>query len=159
MFCNRVIPHSAFKSIQLVRRFHANAFSETPATQTDMVLTQWAFFGLLVTRAHQLGLTYTKEEEEGLVHFWRAVGYLMGIEDRLVGYSGHFFSPLLRFFILCHNYILVSLPLFSCFFILYNGFFFVCFILLYIFSSFSKFNTLILHKFILCFIFILESFP
>ncbi|KAK3866495.1 hypothetical protein Pcinc_027975 [Petrolisthes cinctipes] len=72
----------AFKSIQQVRQLHSSAFRSSSVTQTDMVLTQWAFFGLVVTRGRQLGLTYTREEEEGLVHFWRAVGYLLGIEDR-----------------------------------------------------------------------------
>ncbi|XP_042219977.1 uncharacterized protein LOC121864878 isoform X1 [Homarus americanus] len=79
---------SAFKSIQLVRRMHTSSFSDSQtagvllASQTDMVVTQWAFFGLALTHGQQLGLRCTRNEEESLVHFWRCIGYLLGIEDR-----------------------------------------------------------------------------
>lgn len=51
-------------------------------SQTDMVVTQWAFFGLVLTQGPQFGMKLTKEEEEGFVHFWKMVGFLLGIEDR-----------------------------------------------------------------------------
>ncbi|XP_071546079.1 uncharacterized protein [Panulirus ornatus] len=79
---------SAFKSIQLVRRMHTTSHKDAKkagvaiATQTDMVVTQWAFFGLVLTHGQYLGLSCSREEEESLVHFWKSVGYLLGIEDR-----------------------------------------------------------------------------
>lgn len=86
---------SAYKSIQLVRRIHVrshtdakNALAAFPS-QTDMVITQWAFFGLVLTHGEQLGIKCTNEEEEALVHFWKSIGYLMGIEDRYnLAYGG-----------------------------------------------------------------------
>ncbi|XP_066986880.1 uncharacterized protein [Macrobrachium rosenbergii] len=78
----------ASKSIQLVRRIHlvshANARKAHIAmpSQTDMVVTQWAFFGLALTHGQQLGLKGSIQDEEALIHFWRTIGYLMGIEDR-----------------------------------------------------------------------------
>ncbi|XP_050738474.1 uncharacterized protein LOC127009423 [Eriocheir sinensis] len=84
----------AFRSIQQVRKMHSNAFTSAESaqvsvpSQADMVVTQWAFFGVLLIRGRQLGVYCSKEEEEGLVHFWRAVGYLLGIEDRFNLASG-----------------------------------------------------------------------
>ncbi|XP_064099752.1 uncharacterized protein LOC135210816 [Macrobrachium nipponense] len=78
----------ASKSIQLVRRIHlvshANARKAHIAmpSQTDMVITQWAFFGLALTHGQQLGLKGSNHDEEALIHFWRTIGGLMGIEDR-----------------------------------------------------------------------------
>ncbi|XP_066982389.1 uncharacterized protein [Macrobrachium rosenbergii] len=78
----------ASKSIQLVRRMHTvshtdarNAKIAMPS-QVDMVVTQWAFFGLVLTHGPQLGIKGTKVDEEAFVHFWKTIGYLMGIEDR-----------------------------------------------------------------------------
>ncbi|XP_069183723.1 uncharacterized protein [Procambarus clarkii] len=79
---------SAFKSIQLVRRMHTSAFTDAHkaniaiASQADMVVTQWAFFGLVITHGEQLGIRCTRKEEESLIHFWKCIGYLLGIEDR-----------------------------------------------------------------------------
>ncbi|MPC23072.1 hypothetical protein E2C01_016109 [Portunus trituberculatus] len=79
---------SAFRSIQQVRKMHSNAFRSaesaqvSTASQTDMMVTQWAFFGVLLTRGHRLGVRCSREEEEGLVHFWKSIGHLLGIEDR-----------------------------------------------------------------------------
>ncbi|XP_063861487.1 uncharacterized protein LOC135101449 isoform X1 [Scylla paramamosain] len=85
---------SAFRSILQVRKMHSNAFRSaesaqvSTATQADMMVTQWAFFGVLLTRGHRLGVRCSKEEEEGLVHFWKSIGYLLGIEDRFNLASG-----------------------------------------------------------------------
>ncbi|XP_063585865.1 uncharacterized protein LOC134763235 [Penaeus indicus] len=79
---------SAYKSIQLVRRMHTSTHFEAQklqkcfTSQADMVVTQWAFFGLVLTQGSQFGVQLTREEEEGLVHFWRIIGYLLGIEEK-----------------------------------------------------------------------------
>ena len=55
------------------------------ANQLDMVVTQWAFCGLLALKWKELGISENSVDcLPGLVHFWRTIGYLMGIEDRLV---------------------------------------------------------------------------
>ncbi|XP_076055330.1 uncharacterized protein LOC143033729 [Oratosquilla oratoria] len=52
-------------------------------SQMDMALTQYAFFGLLVTHPRMLGLWWVSHQDlEGLVHFWRGVGWLLGISDK-----------------------------------------------------------------------------
>ena len=52
-------------------------------TQYDMVLTQWSIIGPIVLWPAKFGLyNITKEELESLVHFWKVIGYTLGIEDR-----------------------------------------------------------------------------
>ena len=52
-------------------------------SQYDMALTQWAFIGILILFPKECGLhPATKQELEELIHFWRVMGYLNGIEDR-----------------------------------------------------------------------------
>ncbi|XP_068232748.1 uncharacterized protein [Palaemon carinicauda] len=78
----------ASKSIYLVRRMHTVSHKDARdaqiamPSQVDMVVTQWAFFGLALTHGQQLGMKATRTDEEALIHFWRTIGYLMGIEDR-----------------------------------------------------------------------------
>lgn len=85
---------SAFRSIQLVRGMHTKAFTDAHksevvlASQSDMVVTQWAFFGLVLTHGPQLGIHCTRSEEESLVHFWKCIGYLLSIDDRYNVCSG-----------------------------------------------------------------------
>jgi len=79
---------SAFQSIQLVRRLHLSSITKANkslnllTSQRDMVVTQWAFFGLVIIQGPLLGIQLTTEEEECLVHFWKTMGYMLGIEDR-----------------------------------------------------------------------------
>ena len=51
-------------------------------TQKDMVLTQFAFIGILIKYPVQLGFHHIDDEMECLVHFWRYIGYALGIEDK-----------------------------------------------------------------------------
>lgn len=51
-------------------------------TQKDMALTQFGFLGMLVVRKKELALTGTEEDEMAIVHFWRVVGYMLGIQDK-----------------------------------------------------------------------------
>nr|XP_015837413.1 PREDICTED: uncharacterized protein LOC655780 isoform X2 [Tribolium castaneum] len=51
--------------------------------QKDMALTQFGFMGYALAFRDKIGLHDAKEEElKALVHVWRVVGYVMGIEDR-----------------------------------------------------------------------------
>lgn len=82
-----------YRSVQEVRRIHAAVVrkqiaglgqdSETvPISQYDMVLTQFAFMGLLVLSPFKLGIWYSRDEIEGLINFWRTVGYLLGVDEK-----------------------------------------------------------------------------
>lgn len=49
-----------------------------------MAGTQFAFMGLIVAYPEKFGLgKATVEEMEGFIHFWRCIGYLLGIEDHI----------------------------------------------------------------------------
>ncbi|XP_063612306.1 uncharacterized protein LOC134785799 [Penaeus indicus] len=52
-------------------------------SQWDMSLTQYQFMGLVVAHPHKMGAgAATDEDLEGLVHFWRGLGWLLGIDDK-----------------------------------------------------------------------------
>lgn len=51
--------------------------------QYDMIGTQFAFVAMIVLYPQKFGLARATDEElEGFIHFWRCIGYLLGIEDR-----------------------------------------------------------------------------
>ena len=48
-----------------------------------MIGTQFAFVAMIVLYPQKFGLARATDEElEGFIHFWRCIGYLLGIEDR-----------------------------------------------------------------------------
>ena len=53
-------------------------------TQADMALTQFGFIGFTLLSGDQLGIKATDEELNGLVHFWRVIGYMLGMQDKYV---------------------------------------------------------------------------
>jgi len=67
-------------------KFIALENEDTPPlyiSQFDMIFTQWAFIGLMVTHPKKMGCHYgTEEEFDAIIHFWRAIGYLLGIDDK-----------------------------------------------------------------------------
>ncbi|PSN34756.1 hypothetical protein C0J52_22945 [Blattella germanica] len=78
----------AHRSLLSVRLRHCTAARKArkvgfgPITQLDMALTQFGFMGFGVLVPEKLGIHGSPEEQEGFVHFWRTVGFLLGIEDR-----------------------------------------------------------------------------
>lgn len=51
-------------------------------SQWDMAVTQWAFVGTLVLFKGDVGLHgVSNADVDALVHFWRGVGWLLGIAD------------------------------------------------------------------------------
>ncbi|XP_064487748.1 uncharacterized protein LOC135399943 [Ornithodoros turicata] len=85
----------AFCSIASVRRMHNavalqlnGATKGCPVTgavylsQLDMVITQFAFIGLAAIHPHRIGLFLSDEDFECVLHFWRGVGYKLGIHDK-----------------------------------------------------------------------------
>uniref|UniRef100_A0A1B6DAA0 ER-bound oxygenase mpaB/mpaB'/Rubber oxygenase catalytic domain-containing protein n=1 Tax=Clastoptera arizonana TaxID=38151 RepID=A0A1B6DAA0_9HEMI len=60
-------------------------------SQTEMSLTQFAFFGLIIMYPEKFGASSaTKESLESFVHFWRGIGYLLGIGDEFNFCQGSF---------------------------------------------------------------------
>lgn len=52
-------------------------------SQRDIALTQFGFIGFAVLKPHQFGISQTKEGDwEAYNHFWRVIGYMIGLEDR-----------------------------------------------------------------------------
>jgi hypothetical protein len=47
-----------------------------------MALTQFGFMGFALLRSKELGVPDNREDLEGFVHFWRTIGYLLGIKDK-----------------------------------------------------------------------------
>lgn len=51
-----------------------------PINQWDMVATNMGFSLVYMNGLNQLGYLLTEEENDGLFHFWKYIGYLIGIE-------------------------------------------------------------------------------
>lgn len=52
-------------------------------SQKDMAVTQVGFIGFTLTRSKCLGIFGATEDElKGFIHFWRVIGYILGIDDR-----------------------------------------------------------------------------
>ncbi|KAK7022847.1 hypothetical protein SK128_008422 [Halocaridina rubra] len=87
--------HPFYTAIQQDITPHAEA-NMTPKTtqfhfisQLDMCITQYTFIGLLVAHPEKLGAGGASEEEfAGLIHFWRGIGWLLGIDDKYNFCSG-----------------------------------------------------------------------
>ncbi|KAH9369350.1 hypothetical protein HPB48_018786 [Haemaphysalis longicornis] len=53
----------------------------TYLSQLDMAVAQFAFVGLVVLYPRQLGLFVSESDLECVLHFWRCVGYKLGVAD------------------------------------------------------------------------------
>ncbi|KZC06320.1 hypothetical protein WN55_10229, partial [Dufourea novaeangliae] len=75
-------------SLKIVRKKHCVAFRRSSeaglarVTQLDMALAQFGFMGFTVLAGDYLGVNSSSEELEGLVHFWRVIGSMLGMEDK-----------------------------------------------------------------------------
>lgn len=66
-----------------VRRMHRNVNANFGRiSQRDLAVTQFGFVGFAFLKFKLLGLP--KDGLEGIVHFWRVIGHLMGIQERWV---------------------------------------------------------------------------
>lgn len=90
---------SAHKAVQRVRNMHnkvARNMTKSPPeekietgenglrrwlSQYDMATVQSGFFGAIVMYPAHFGLQTKRSELEAYVHFWRGIGYLLGIHD------------------------------------------------------------------------------
>ncbi|XP_058818382.1 uncharacterized protein LOC131681561 [Topomyia yanbarensis] len=80
---------NGWKSLEYVRRIHvvsskqANAkTSKMLISQQVMAITQFGFIGYVMISHQKLGIQYDEDGAEGFVHFWRTIGYMLGIQDR-----------------------------------------------------------------------------
>ncbi|XP_003705260.2 uncharacterized protein LOC100880200 isoform X1 [Megachile rotundata] len=75
-------------SLKIVRKKHCVAFRRSSEagfqriSQLDMALTQFGFMGFTILSGDYLGTDNSTEELEGLIHFWRVVGSMLGMEDK-----------------------------------------------------------------------------
>lgn len=62
----------------------ARKFSDIqPITQFELAGTVFGFIGFAVIKPNNFGLNdITHEELDALIHFWRVIGYTLGVEDR-----------------------------------------------------------------------------
>lgn len=79
----------AYQSLKQIRTRHAVAAKKCRKTglglmsQYDMIVTQFGFFGFALQNPRYFALTNEPNENwEGLLHFWRTIGYLLGIDER-----------------------------------------------------------------------------
>jgi len=77
----------SWKSLISVRKIHAMSSKRCQKagagfiSQKDMSLTQFAFMGLITSQWKLLGVQYNKEDLDAYCHFWRVIGYMLGIKD------------------------------------------------------------------------------
>ncbi|GBN44102.1 hypothetical protein AVEN_29726-1 [Araneus ventricosus] len=83
---------SAQRTLSIVRSMHTRVTKKMTClndggvyiSQWDMVLGQWAFVGPIVLFRSLVGLHgWTNDDYDAILHFWRTIGYLLGIEDKL----------------------------------------------------------------------------
>lgn len=55
-----------------------------PINQGDMLATNLAFSVVYLTGMRALGFRYRRREREGMIHLWRYIGYLMGIDENIL---------------------------------------------------------------------------
>ncbi|XP_067205174.1 uncharacterized protein [Linepithema humile] len=81
-------PNKFLESLKIVRRKHCVAFKRSTEagvhkpTQLDMALAQFGFIGFTMVSGDHLGLKVTYEEMEGVVHLWRVIGSMLGMDDK-----------------------------------------------------------------------------
>lgn len=52
-------------------------------SQSSLAITQFGFMGFGVLVPEKLGIKNADTKDlEGFIHFWRAIGYLIGVDDR-----------------------------------------------------------------------------
>ncbi|KAJ8668232.1 hypothetical protein QAD02_009895, partial [Eretmocerus hayati] len=82
-------PQSKFyKAIFTIRHMHALANKKVQRdygygiSLRDMALVQFTFIAFILVKPKSIGLKLNNGDKEGINHFWRVVGHLLGIPDR-----------------------------------------------------------------------------
>lgn len=83
-----------WRSMQSVRKVHgrvsrrARIASEGSISQKDMALTQFYLVGYCMLTPERLGVPVSVVDFEALAHFWRLIGYMLGICDDFNMFAG-----------------------------------------------------------------------
>ncbi|XP_011874936.1 PREDICTED: uncharacterized protein LOC105565936 [Vollenhovia emeryi] len=78
-----------YKTINVIHRKHKMSSKKSEVAgvggiyQRDMAITQFAFVGYVFTAPKSIGLCNKPQEEEAFNHFYRVIGHLLQIPDRL----------------------------------------------------------------------------
>lgn len=52
-------------------------------SQSSLAITQFGFMGFGILKPEKLGIKINDEKDlEGFIHFWRVIGYLVGVNDK-----------------------------------------------------------------------------
>ena len=78
--------HTSIEKVQKIHSYYYKSFVRNDVikivSQRDLASSHWVAFVPIVLFWHKLGIAESKEDMKGFVHFWRLIGYLMGLEDR-----------------------------------------------------------------------------
>lgn len=83
------------ESLKIVRKKHCVAFRRSwearvsRVSQLDMALAQFGFVGFTLLSGDYLGVNNSSEELEGLIHLWRVIGSMLGMEDKYNIFTGN----------------------------------------------------------------------
>jgi hypothetical protein len=90
-------PGDGFRACARVRRLHARIRSHLarspqwqpeswglPINQADMLGTNLLFSMGFLLGARALGMSFARDEAESVIHLWRYIGYLLGIDESLL---------------------------------------------------------------------------
>ncbi|GBP70076.1 hypothetical protein EVAR_98907_1 [Eumeta japonica] len=79
----------SWRSLHAVRSRHLSASAASsllgrgPVSQRDLALTQFGFLGFALLKPDKIGaLAFEPGDWRAYIHFWRTMGYMIGIEDR-----------------------------------------------------------------------------
>ncbi|KAI1302307.1 hypothetical protein HDE_02536 [Halotydeus destructor] len=83
----------ARQSILQVRKMHKKVADQLNAhkiigtqelsiSQYDMLITQFAFIGFAILKPEKFGISLTSEDFDCVIHYWRCIGYLLGMDDK-----------------------------------------------------------------------------
>lgn len=78
-----------WKSVEAVRYRHNCASKKGykhglgRISQMDMGLTQLGFFGMVLMQGPKVGVHSAKKEDfEGMLHVWKVIGHVLGVDER-----------------------------------------------------------------------------
>lgn len=82
--CRVRLMHARVRRSLASRRDWDEAAWGVPINQTDMAATQLEFSSVYLTGLMALGFRFTPAEREAVMHLWRYVGLVMGVDDALM---------------------------------------------------------------------------
>lgn len=85
----KIVKEEAKKASDFTPKIPLDEISKEWISQSAMCFVQWAFAGLVVTYPQKFGVHRAKKDDlEAFAHFWRALGYMLGIKDEFNIFTG-----------------------------------------------------------------------